>query len=63
MELPKSCLRKTTMNRVSIYSKRKKGNNIPYGTCHLCVGNVRIKQSILGAIQEYGNFDNLTWLG
>jgi transposase-like protein len=35
----------------------------PYGVCRICLGDVQIKQSIMGAIQEYGKFDNPSWLG
>jgi hypothetical protein len=47
---------------VSKYSKRKRGNTLPYGTCHLAVNNVQIIQSVMGAIQEYGEFKNPDWV-
>jgi transposase-like protein len=54
-------LRKTVLNCVSKYSKRRRGNTLEFGTCHLSVHDVKIKQSIVGAIQEYGDFFNSAW--
>ena len=34
-----------------------------YGVCRLLVCDVRVKQSIMGAIQEYGSFTEGSWLG
>jgi predicted transcriptional regulator len=62
LNLPETCLRKTVINSVSKYSKRKRGNTLPYGTCHLAVNNVQIIQSVMGAIQEYGEFKNPDWV-
>jgi predicted transcriptional regulator len=46
----------------------KKGNNeithrkLRYGVCGIWVNSVEILQHILGAIQEYGSFENPDWL-
>jgi hypothetical protein len=63
LELPRSCLRKSTVNVYSRYSKRRRLNKLPYGTCRLIVCDVRIAQHLYGAIQEYGGFDRPEWLG
>lgn len=60
--LPKSCLTKTTLNRHSHFSQKKKVGKLPYGTCRVQVYNTRIVQNIYGAIQEYGNFYEETWI-
>jgi hypothetical protein len=62
LELPPSCLRKTTVNAYSKHSKRIRLNRLPYGTCRICVHSSRVVQSIYGAIQEYGGFDRSEWL-
>jgi hypothetical protein len=56
LELPPSCLRKTTVNVYSMHSKRTRCNELPYGTCRLCVHSSRVVQSIYGSIQEYGGY-------
>ena len=33
--LPRACLRKSTVNRYSKYSQKKRRNKLPYGTCRL----------------------------
>jgi transcriptional regulator with XRE-family HTH domain len=64
LELPKSCFKKTRVNVVSKASKRKRPiNSLPYGTCKVVVYRTDIIQSIYGAIQEFGNFERLEWLG
>jgi hypothetical protein len=60
--LPDGCLTKSTVNRYSRHSKRKRLNMLPYGTCRLSVHSVEIAQSIYGAIQEYGGFERPEWL-
>jgi len=50
---------KTTVNNVSVASKKKKPSNILlYGTIHIKVYDYRIVQSIYGAIQEYAKFSS-----
>lgn len=61
LSLSPSNLRKTIVNNISKYSKRKRTNNLKYGTCHLNVHNVKIKQSIIGAIEGYGGFIQESW--
>ncbi len=63
LELPRSCLTKSAVNVYSRYSKRKRMNKLPYGTCRLTVHDVRIAQHLYGAIQEYGGFERPEWLG
>jgi len=62
--LSKDCSRK---HRVNYYpkssKKRTEKNKLPYGVCHLSVGDTKVIQSIYGAIQEYGRFDRPEWLG
>lgn len=63
LELPASCLRKSTVNVYSKYSKKKRQGRLPYGTVRVCVHSTAIVQSIFGAIQEYGGFERPEWLG
>ncbi len=51
LDLPRSCLRKSTVNVYSKYSEKKRTNRLPYGTARLCVHRTAIVQSIYGAIQ------------
>ena len=60
--LPRTCLRKSTVNRFSKYSKKKRQNKLPYGTCRLNVYDTRLVHEIRGAIQEYGGFEREEWL-
>ncbi len=53
VRLPRTCLHKTTVNSYSRYSRRKRLNMLPYGTCRVSVGNTQIVQTIFGSIQEY----------
>jgi len=63
LDLPTSCLRKSTVNVYSKYSQKKRQNKLPYGTVRLCVHSTRVVQSIYGSIQEYGGFERPEWLG
>ena len=63
LELPASCLRKSTVNVYSKYSQKKRQNRLPYGTVRICVHSTRVVQSIYGSIQEYGGFERPEWLG
>jgi hypothetical protein len=63
LELPRSCLTKSTVNVYSKYSQRKRKNRLPYGTCRVCVHDTAILQSIFGAIQDYAGFERPEWLG
>jgi hypothetical protein len=60
--LPRPCLTKSAVNVYSKYSKKKRQNKLPYGTCGLTVHDTRIAQSIYGSIQEYGGFEREEWL-
>lgn len=62
LALPRTCLRKTIVNVYSKYSRKKRTNKLPYGTCKLSVHSMKIVQTILGSIQEYGGFDRPEWL-
>jgi len=63
LNLPQTCLRKSTINVYSKYSKKKRKNRLPYGTVRVCVHSTRVIQSIYGSIQEYGGFERPEWLG
>ena len=63
LNLPKKCMKKSTLNNMSYYSKKKRCGSLKYGTCHLMVFDTRIIQHIYGAIQEYGKFNRPEWLG
>jgi hypothetical protein len=60
--LPRTCLCKSTVNAYSKYSKKKRRNRLPHGTCRLGVYDTRVVQHIYGAIQEYAGFDREEWL-
>jgi hypothetical protein len=63
LELPRACLRKSTVNVYSKHSQKKRCNKLPYGTVRVCVHSTEVVQSIYGAIQEYGDFERPEWLG
>ena len=60
--LPRTSLRKTTVNRYSKYTQRKRTNMLPHGTCRVGVHRTRVVQSLYGSIQEYGRFERPEWL-
>jgi transposase-like protein len=60
--LPRQSLRKSTVNRYSKYSKKKRQNRLPYGTCPVRVARTRVVQAIYGGIQEFGGFTRDAWL-
>jgi hypothetical protein len=61
--LPRSCLRKHTLNHFPTSSSGRKRNRLPYGVCFLRVlRSTWLVQHIYGAIQEYGGFDEPGWL-
>jgi hypothetical protein len=62
LSLPPSSLCKSTVNVYSKYSKKKRMNKLPYGTCRVVVSRTRIVQSIFGSIQEYAGFEREAWL-
>lgn len=61
LKLPLSCVRKSN-TRIPISSKKKYKNKIPYGVCRVDIYSSKITQSVLGAIQEYGEFNKDKWL-
>jgi len=61
--LPRSCLARTTVNRYSGYTKRKRTNKLPYGTCRLTVHSTEIVQVLYGSIQELAGVEHPEWLG
>jgi transcriptional regulator with XRE-family HTH domain len=62
LDLPRSRMTKTMVNKYSRYSKRTRMNKLPYGTCRLTVHRTHVVQHIYGAIQEYGGFERPEWL-
>jgi hypothetical protein len=62
LQLPATCLWRSTVNVHSRHSQRKRLNQLPYGTCRVAVHSTAIVQSIYGSIQEYGGFDRPEWL-
>jgi hypothetical protein len=62
LRLPRSCLTKTTVNRYSVWSNRKRTNKLPYGTCRLTVNDTRIAHVLYGSIQELAGFARPEWL-
>jgi len=63
LDLPRRCMRASTVNVYSRYSSKKRKNRLPYGTCRLVVHSTSVVQHLYGAIQEYGAFDRPEWLG
>ena len=62
LRLPRSCLRKATVNRPSAASSFRRGHVLPYGTARLAVCDTRLVQSIYGAIQAYAGIERPEWL-
>lgn len=63
LDLPRSCLRRHTINHLPTSSSGRRLNKLPYGVCTLSVRrSTSIVQHIYGAIQEYGGFDEPAWL-
>jgi hypothetical protein len=62
LDLPPSCLIKSTVNVYSKYSEKKRKNRLPYGTARVTVCRTDVIQHIYGAIQEYAGFDRSEWL-
>jgi len=60
--LPRSCLRRSTVNRYSKYSKKKRRNKLKHGTCRLTPCDTAVVQHIYGGIQEYAGFDREEWV-
>jgi transcriptional regulator with XRE-family HTH domain len=62
LQLPRSSLRPSIVNRPSSASRRR-GRVLVLGTGRLALPSVRVVQSIYGAIQEYAGFERPEWLG
>ncbi len=61
--LPNSCLRKTSINKISKSSSRKKPKNkLIYGTAYIRIYNTSLVQKIYGGIQEYAGIQTSKWL-
>jgi hypothetical protein len=62
--LPRSCLRKHSVDVRPVSSLASKKNRLPFGVCTIRVlRSTPILQHIYGAIQEYGDFEEAAWLG
>jgi transcriptional regulator with XRE-family HTH domain len=61
-QLSRESLRKSTVNVYSKYSKKKRQNRLPYGTCRVTVARTRVVQAIYGGIQELAGIDRDAWL-
>ena len=63
LELPRTCLRKHTLDNLPISSTGDRKNKLPYGVGTLMVTRgTPLIQHIYGAIQEYAGFDMPDWL-
>jgi len=60
--LPAASLCRSVVNVYSKYSKKKRVNRLPFGTCRVVVSRTRVLQSIYGSIQEYGGFERDDWI-
>jgi hypothetical protein len=63
LEIPRSCVRKHTLNHLPTSSSGRAKNKLPYGVCTVVVHSTAIAQHIYGAIQEYAGFKEPAWLG
>jgi hypothetical protein len=64
LDLPRSSLRKHSINVRPASSNSRRGRKLPYGVCDLRVKRgTRLVQHIFGAIQEYGDFEEPRFLG
>lgn len=62
LSLTRDNLRKGQTNNMPKSSKNIKSRKCEWGTVALIVHKTEIAQEIYGAIQEYANFDDLSWL-
>jgi hypothetical protein len=61
--LPRTSLRKHQINVRPRSSSSRRGSKLPYGVCTLRVlRSTRLVQHIYGAIQEYGDFEESSWI-
>lgn len=61
LNLPKTCLGKTTINNRPS-SSQQKGRKLLYGVCEISVHKTEMAQHIFGAIQQYSGIDKPEWL-
>lgn len=61
LNLPESSLKSTTWN-CNPKSSKNVSKKLEYGTCAIRVYKTEIVQEILGAIQQFGDFQNIFWL-
>jgi hypothetical protein len=62
LELPRTCLRKHTLNHMPTSSSGRARGRLPYGVCSLYLNSTEAVQHIYGAIQEYAGFSEPAWL-
>ena len=63
LDLPRAALWGHTLNHAPTSSSGRKRNHLPYGVCCVSVlKSTRLVQHIYGAIQEYGKFEEPSWL-
>ena len=62
LDLPPSSVRKHMLNHRPTSSSGRAKNRLPYGVCTLRVHNAWMLQHIYGAIQEYADFEEPSWL-
>jgi hypothetical protein len=63
LNLPRSCLRKHSINHFPTSSSGQKKNCLPFGVCTIrALRSTRLVQHIYGAIQEYTRLDQPQWL-
>ena len=60
--LQRSSLQRSTVNRYSRASKRKRIRLLPNGTARIVVHDTQVVQAIYGGIQELAAFDRPEWL-
>jgi transposase-like protein len=60
--LQRGSLCKSTVNHYSPYTKKKRTNKLPYGTCRVVINSTELAQTIYGSIQELAGFDRPEWL-
>ena len=63
LDLPRTSLRKHSLNHQPTSSSGRRRNKLPYGVCTVSVRrSTALVQHIYGAIQEYGDFEEPRWL-
>lgn len=63
LELPDSCLTRSSVNQPSKQSRGKRAGLLPFGTCRVSVHSTRVVQMIFGGIQEVARVDRPEWVG